>query len=77
MHGKITITYQEIADGWITASIPEYPGAISQGKTRVEAREMVLDALNELMIAGREADIRAPGTANESLDFEITVAKSA
>jgi len=38
MHGTITIVYQENADGWITAFIPEYPGAISQGKTRLEAR---------------------------------------
>ena len=77
MHGTITITYQENADGWITASIPEYPGAISQGKTRLEAREMVLDALNELMIASRETSGRIPSAGDEYLDFDITVAKSA
>lgn len=51
MISKITIVYQENADGWITSSMPEYHGAISQGKTRQEARDMVLDALNELLNA--------------------------
>jgi len=37
---------------------------------------MVLDALNELMIARRENEDRTPGTVNESLDFDITVATS-
>jgi predicted RNase H-like HicB family nuclease len=77
MHGMITIVYQENPDGWITSSIPEYPGAISQGKTREEAREMVLDALNELMVAGRESGDQQSGIPNETLDFEITAAKSA
>ncbi len=34
-------------DGWITVSIPEVPGVLSQGRTRKEAREMVLSALND------------------------------
>lgn len=31
-------------DGWIVARILEVPGAMSQGRTREEARENVLDA---------------------------------
>ena len=77
MHGHMTIVYQQNADGWITSSIPEYPGAISQGKTREEARDMVLDALNELMLAGKENGIRTVQSSVETLEFEITVAKSA
>jgi len=77
MHGKITIVYQQNADGWITSSIPEYPGAVSQGKSREEAREMVLDALNELMLAGRENRTHPSDGYDETLDFEVTVAKSA
>jgi predicted RNase H-like HicB family nuclease len=31
--------------GWIVVSIPAVPGTLSQGKTREEARENILDAL--------------------------------
>lgn len=39
-----TILYEQDEDGWWIAEIPEIPGAFSQGRTREEAREMVLDA---------------------------------
>ena len=42
---KMTIVFEQGEDGWVIASIPEVPGAHSQGKTREEARENVLDAL--------------------------------
>jgi predicted RNase H-like HicB family nuclease len=41
----VTIVYEEGDDGWIVASVPAVPGALSQGRTREEARENVLDAL--------------------------------
>ncbi len=41
----LTILYDKGEDGWIVASIPAVPGALSQGRTRAEARENVLDAL--------------------------------
>ena len=37
----LTIVYEDAADGCITASVAEVPGANSQGKTRAEARENV------------------------------------
>jgi hypothetical protein len=36
---RLTIVYEDGGDGWIVASIPEVPGAHSQGHTRAEARE--------------------------------------
>jgi predicted RNase H-like HicB family nuclease len=45
----LTIVYEQGEDGWIVASIPEVPGAHSQGKTREEARENVIDALRGLL----------------------------
>jgi predicted RNase H-like HicB family nuclease len=30
-----TVVYQEIEDGWIMATVPELPGAVTQGKTLV------------------------------------------
>jgi predicted RNase H-like HicB family nuclease len=41
----LTILYDQGEDGWIVASIPAVPGVLSQGRTRAEARENVLDAL--------------------------------
>jgi predicted RNase H-like HicB family nuclease len=55
---NLTIVYEQDPDSdWIVASIPEVPGVHSQGHTREEAREMVLDALAgilELRAAARE-----------------------
>jgi predicted RNase H-like HicB family nuclease len=45
----LTIVFEQGEDGWIVASIPEVPGAHSQGKTREEARENVIDALRGLL----------------------------
>ncbi len=44
---NLTIVYEPGKDGWIVVSIPEVPGVFSQGRTRKEAREMVLSALND------------------------------
>lgn len=57
-----TIAYQEPdEDGWIVARVLEVPGALSQGRTREEARENVLDALRTVLtpddeLAGRRSD---------------------
>jgi predicted RNase H-like HicB family nuclease len=45
----LTIVYEQGEDGWIVASIPEVPGANSQGKSRQEARENVIDALRGIL----------------------------
>lgn len=47
---SMTIVYEAGEDAWTIASIPEVPGVHSQGRTREEARENVLDAL-ALMLA--------------------------
>ena len=38
----LTILYEDGDEGWIVASIPAVPGALSQGRNRDEARENVL-----------------------------------
>jgi predicted RNase H-like HicB family nuclease len=53
---KVTIVFEQGEDGWVVASIPEVPGASSQGRTRDEARANVIDALRgilELRFGGR------------------------
>jgi predicted RNase H-like HicB family nuclease len=47
--------------GWIVARVLEVPGALSQGRTREEARENVLDALRTVLtpdeeLAGQQSD---------------------
>jgi predicted RNase H-like HicB family nuclease len=46
---RVTIVYEDGEDGWIVASIPEVPGANSQGRTREEARANVIDALRGIL----------------------------
>lgn len=46
----MTISYEEPDEGgWIVARVVEVPGAISQGRTRSEARENVIDALRLML----------------------------
>ena len=47
---QLKILYEQGDEGWVTASIPEVPGAMSQGRTRDEARANVIDAL-QLMLS--------------------------
>ena len=58
-----TIIYEKGDGGWWVTSIPEIPGAVSQGKTQKEAKKMVLDCARELMAFRREEAVRAAGVA--------------
>ncbi len=58
-----TVVYQWSEDGWWVAEIAEVPGAISQGRSKEEAKVNVLDALQELLAFRRESA--------QSADFEI------
>jgi predicted RNase H-like HicB family nuclease len=66
----LTIVYEEGDDGWIVASIPEVPGVLSQGKTKAEAREMVLDALAGMLeLRAGEYESHGGTIERESLDI--------
>ena len=51
---KFTAIYEHTEDGWWVASVPEIPGAHSQGRTLEEAREMIKDAVRLLLEVRRE-----------------------
>lgn len=51
---KFTAIYEHTEDGWWVVSVPEIPGAISQGRTLEEAREMIKDAVKLLLEVRRE-----------------------
>ncbi|MEX1358141.1 MAG: type II toxin-antitoxin system HicB family antitoxin [Gaiellaceae bacterium] len=70
---RMTIVYDEPdEDGWIVASIPEVPGAHSQGRTREEARANVIDALREVLAVrfGAHPDLT---NATDSEPLELTI----
>lgn len=56
-------------DGWIVARILEVPGAMSQGRTRAEARENVLDALRTVLTPDEELAGQTPQSDHEHLRF--------
>lgn len=68
---QLTIVYESGEDGWVIASIPEVPGAHSQGKTREEARDNVIDALRGVL------ELRfgehPPGLAADSEPLELVI----
>jgi predicted RNase H-like HicB family nuclease len=66
-----TIAYDEVEDGWIMARVVEKPGAMSQGRTREEARENVRDALRELLIYESSEPAEAGSGDFEPLEVEI------
>lgn len=69
MKSELTIVFEPCEEGGYTAYVVEVPGAISEGETIEEAREMVLDALHELTLARRESAIRdsKPGVVMERI----------
>lgn len=54
--------------GWIVARVTEVPGALSQGRTREEARENVIDALR-LTLAPDDDEPAATADRRDQLDL--------
>lgn len=63
---RLTIVYEDGGEGWIMASIPALRGVFSQGRTRAEARENVIDAL-QLMLTPDPDEQTSPD--REPLEF--------
>ncbi len=73
MQREYTVVYQTIEDGWIMATVPELPGAITQGENLEQAREMIKEAIALVVQSYRENAMKdAPGNAMwETLRVEI------
>jgi predicted RNase H-like HicB family nuclease len=68
----LTIVYEPGESDLIIASIPEVPGAHSQGRTREEARANVIDALRGILeLRFGEHASTEPGVDSESLELVI------
>jgi predicted RNase H-like HicB family nuclease len=69
---KMTIVYEAPdEDGWIVVRVLEVPGAMSQGRTREEARENVIDALR-LTLAPDEDDRLVESGRSEELEIILS-----
>ena len=69
---QVTIVYEQGEEGWVVASIPEVPGAHSQGRTREKARANVIDALRGILELrfGERTDV-TEGADSEPLKLVI------
>jgi predicted RNase H-like HicB family nuclease len=68
----MTIVFEQGDDGWIVASVPEVPGADSQGRTRGEARANVIDALRGILELRLGGPVNVSATADsEPLELVI------
>ena len=69
---RLTIAYEEPdEDGWVVARVVEVPGAISQGRTRQEARENVIDALR-LMLSPDDDDASVAAGRSEQVELILS-----
>lgn len=69
---QLTIVFETGDDGWVVASIPQVPGALSQGRTREEARVNVIDALRGILeLRFAEHAQLTPAPDSESLELVI------
>ena len=76
MNLELTAVYEPQPDGWIAASIAEIPGVFTQGKTMLEAREMLADALEQILECNRELGLAAVGPKAVVERFELPLAAS-
>ena len=67
----LTIRYEDTGDGWITAQVAELPGAVSQGKTRAEARSNVIDALDVVLTPDELLEGGLPAEGDEVLTLKV------
>ena len=64
---NLTAIYEHTEDGWWVVSVPEIPGAHSQGRTLEEVREMIKDATRLLLEVRREDAEREASAAGKEV----------
>lgn len=67
---RFTIRYSDGGGGWVMAQVEEVPGAISQGRSREEARENVTDALR-LMLKPEPGETPSSDPDREPLELPL------
>jgi predicted RNase H-like HicB family nuclease len=76
MKHEYRVCFRSIEDGWIMATVPELPGAVTQGRNMDEARSMIKEAVELLLLSYRDnATKELPGNAVwETLTVDVPVA---
>jgi predicted RNase H-like HicB family nuclease len=59
---RFTAVYAPAEDGWVYAHVPELPEVQTQGRDLDEARAMVEDAIQLVLVDRRERGERIPET---------------
>jgi predicted RNase H-like HicB family nuclease len=54
MKREFSVVNPPIEDGWIMATVPELPGAMTQGRDMTEARAMIREAVALLLESYRD-----------------------
>ena len=65
---SLSIVYEPVESGWVQARIEGIPEVITAGRSKDEARELVLDALREYL-----ASIRDNGDALDREQVELVI----
>jgi predicted RNase H-like HicB family nuclease len=75
MKREYSVVYTPIEDGWVMATVPELPGAVTQGRTMEEAREMIQEAVELLLQSYRQhaASVAPVGAVWETLTVDVAV----
>jgi predicted RNase H-like HicB family nuclease len=75
MTREFSVVYTPIEDGWVMATVPELPGAVTQGRDMEEARSMIREAVELLLESYRENAAKdAPsGAIWETVSVEVAV----
>lgn len=72
---SFTVVFHDSPDGGVTAQLLERPAAISQGRTRAEARDNIRDALRELLLHDGATAAAAAVDAGDDLErLQLTIA---
>lgn len=73
MQQEFNAIFERDGDWWVATAV-EIPGGFSQGKTLEEARENLLDAVRELILAQREmteAELSGKAVVRETLCLSV------
>ena len=73
---SLTVVYEPVENGWIQARIEELPGVITAGQSFAEAKELIVDALREYLLAlgsDQPEVVATEGSKREPLAISVGV----
>lgn len=72
---ELTAVYEPVEDGWIQARIVQLPGVITAAASLEEAKQLLVDALREYLLAlgGQDGAFTASGATVEQHELALTL----